>query len=104
MSNTEKVIVTITMVTGIIYIVLFNLNIQHYWAGEPAVVSDRLIDSIWVAAFILGAVATVLCIVDTGKRPLNNRAAWVAYIVLFGVIGVPHYYFKYGRHSRSIST
>jgi hypothetical protein len=100
MNKLEKTIVLSTFLVCGLYIILFNMNMPHYWSGDPLLVPELIIDWLWWLGLISCIVTIVICIRDTGKRKLENRDGWVAYMVLFGVVGIPHYYIKYGRHSR----
>jgi hypothetical protein len=100
MNKIEKSIVLSTFLVSVIYIVLFNLNFPHYWNNSPIIFPDRVVDILWYVCFALSLITFAICIVDTGKRKLNSRASWVIYMVLIGVIAIPHYYIKYGGHPR----
>ena len=100
MNQIEKSILLITLIISVAYIIAFNLNVPYYWSNEPRVVPDGILRLMWLCTFILGITALVLCIRDSGKRNLEKRASWIAYMVLIGAFGIPHYYFKHGRHAR----
>jgi hypothetical protein len=100
MSYAEKFVVLTTFALSMLYIVLFNLNMPHYWSNSARIVPENVIDALWVVSLLFSLITLILCIRDSGMRDLANRAGWIAYMLLLGVIGIPHYYLKYGRHPR----
>ena len=101
MNKIEKATVLITLSLVVIYIIAFNLNIPHYWKDEPRVVSESALNTLLFFGFLFSIATLVLIIKDIGKRNLENINFWVAYVLFFGVFGIPHYYFKIGRFSRN---
>jgi hypothetical protein len=97
MNKAEKTIVIGTFGLTVLFIVLFNLNMPHYWGNSPLVVPESAIDTLWLICMLLSITTLFLCIRDSGKRDLTNRIGWVAYMLLIGAIGIPHYYIKHGR-------
>jgi len=101
MNNTEKIIVLGTFSVIVLYIVFFNLNFAHYWNNSPRIIPEKILSIFWVASLLMSVITLIVCIRDSGKRNLESRSNWIIYMILFGSVGVPHYYFKYGRHPRA---
>lgn len=100
MNKTEKIFVLGAFVIFALYFVLFNMNLPHYWNNSPRAIPENIIDVLWVLSLTFAIITLILCIRDSGKRNLASRASWVVYMIVVGVIGIPHYYLKHGRHPR----
>ena len=97
MSFVEKLVVVGTLVLSLVYIIGFNLNVPHYWSGAPQVFPDEVLNMMFPILLLANLVTLIICIIDSGRRNLENRHGWIAYMVLIGAVGIPHYYIKYGR-------
>jgi len=100
MNKIEKSLILIALIVSVVYIVAFNLNVPHYWSDEPRVISENTLKIIWYFALLFSIATIIVIIKDSGKRNIENRTSWLAYILLLSVIAIPHYYLKYGRNVR----
>ena len=99
MNKAEKIVVLSTFGLSVLFIILFNLNMPHYWNNNsPLIVPVMAIDTMWLICLFLSIATLLLCIKDSGNRNLPNRTAWTVYMLFIGAIGMPHYYDKNGMH------
>ncbi len=98
MNNMERRVVVATFVLAVIYIIAFNLNVPYHWGHGERIIPQLVLNTLWSLSLILSVVTLILCIRDSGRRHLENRTGWVVYMVMFGAVGIPHYYYRYGRH------
>ena len=100
MNHTEKLILLFSLVVLVVYIIAFNLNVPHYWSGAERVVPENILKILQYATLFFAVSSLGVCIRDSGKRNLDDRSLWVLYMLIIGVIGMPHYYFRIGKAPR----
>lgn len=100
MNKLEEAIVVGTLLLSVVYVVAFNFNVPYYWGHGERIVPQLALDTLWKVVIVLSILTLVVCIRDSGRRGLENRAGWVTYMLFLGAIGVPHYYLKHGRRPR----
>ena len=101
MNKSEKTVVVGTLFLLAVYLVAFNLNVPYHWGHGERLVPQGALDVLWKVGLVLSILTLVICIRDSGRRNLEDRASWVAYMLLLGAVGVPHYFLKYGRRPRA---
>ena len=88
------------MLAYIIYLVMFQFYIYSEFTGNTPIITENIIETLWLFVTPLGVVAGILCLRDIYYRKIINKPLWALYIVFVFIIGLPHYFFKYARHPR----